>query len=155
MTNKRERQNNILEIIQEHPVASQEDLRKLLLKRGWDVTQTTLSRDLRELRIGRVPTDDGVRYSILDGSSSDSSRAVLDALLPQLFVAVDGVSELIVLRTRPGSANAIAEALDAERWPDLIGTIAGDNTLLIICRSSSARERMTRRLASLAARDDD
>src|SRR5688572_12895961 len=121
MANKRERHDTILEIIDSRVVASQEDLRKLLLKRGWDVTQTTLSRDLRELRIGRVPTADGVRYSILDGSGSDSSRAVLDALLPQLFVSVDGVGELIVLRTRPGSANAIAEALDAERWPDVIG----------------------------------
>lgn len=149
MANKRERHDTILEIIGSRAVSSQEDLRKLLLQRGWDVTQATLSRDLRELRLARVPTPEGARYAVTDGNIEES-RAALDTLLPQLFLRVDGVSEMLVLRTVPGGAQPIAAALDGEAWSDLLGTVGGDDTILIICRSVAARERVQRRLKSLA-----
>jgi len=149
MANKRERQSAILEIIESRPVSSQEDLRKLLLHRGWDVTQATLSRDLRELRLARVPTPEGARYAVTDGSIEES-RAALETLLPQLFLRIDGVSEMIVLRTVPGGAQPIAAALDGESWPDILGTIGGDDTILIVCRSQVARDRVVRRLKTLA-----
>jgi len=149
MANKRDRQTAILETIEAGPVTSQEDLRKLLLRRGWDVTQATLSRDLRELRIARVPTAEGVRYAVTDGSIEES-RAALDTLLPQLFMRIDGVSEMAVLRTIPGGAQPIASALDGEGWPDILGTVGGDDTILIICRSVQGRERTVRRLKTLA-----
>jgi transcriptional regulator of arginine metabolism len=141
MANKRERHDTILEIIEARVVSSQEDLRKLLLQRGWDVTQATLSRDLRELRLARVPTPDG---------SIEESRAALDTLLPQLFLRLDGVSEMLVLRTVPGGAQPIAAALDGEGWSDILGTVGGDDTILIICRSVAARDRVMRRLRSMA-----
>src|SRR5689334_12085508 len=149
MANKRERHDTILEIIGSRAVSSQEDLRKLLLQRGWDVTQATLSRDLRELRLARVPTPEGARYAVTDGNIEES-RAALDTLLPQLFLRVDGVSEMLVLRTVPGGAQPIAAALDGEAWSDILGTVGGDDTILIICRSVAARERVQRRLKSLA-----
>jgi transcriptional regulator of arginine metabolism len=149
MANKRERQSAILEIIESRAVSSQEDLRKLLLHRGWDVTQATLSRDLRELRLARVPTPEGARYAVTDGSREES-RAALETLLPQLFLRIDGVSEMIVLRTVPGGAQPIAAALDGESWPDILGTIGGDDTILIVCRSQVARDRVVRRLKTLA-----
>ena len=149
MGNKRERQGTIRELIVARPVASQEELRRLLLQRGWDVTQSTLSRDLREMRVARVPEADGARYSITDGAE-ESGRPGLEALLPSLFTRVDGVGELVVLRTVPGGAQSVAVALDAEDWPDVLGTIAGDDTILIVCRSSGARERLVRRLAGIA-----
>ena len=149
MANKRERHDTILEIIGSRAVSSQEDLRKLLLQRGWDVTQATLSRDLRELRLARVPTPEGARYAVTDGNIEES-RAALDTLLPQLFLRVDGVSEMLVLRTVPGGAQPIAAALDGEAWSDILGTVGGDDTILIICRSVAARERVQRRLRSLA-----
>jgi transcriptional regulator of arginine metabolism len=149
MANKIERQAAILELIGARRIASQRELQKLLLQRGWDVTQATLSRDLHELRVARVPSSEGVHYEA-PAAGEAASRAVLDALLPQLFLKIDGVAESIVLRTLPGGAQAIAEALDVEEWPDVVGTIAGDNTILILCRSSQARERVTRRLKSLA-----
>jgi len=149
MANKRERQSAILEIIESRAVSSQEDLRKLLLHRGWDVTQATLSRDLRELRLARVPTPEGARYAVTDGSIEES-RAALETLLPQLFLRIDGVSEMIVLRTVPGGAQPIAAALDGESWPDILGTIGGDDTILIVCRSQVARDRVVRRLKTLA-----
>jgi transcriptional regulator of arginine metabolism len=149
MANKRERQSAILEIIESKLVSSQEDLRKLLLHRGWDVTQATLSRDLRELRLARVPTPEGARYAVTDGNIEES-RAALETLLPQLFLRIDGVSEMIVLRTVPGGAQPIAAALDGESWPDILGTIGGDDTILIVCRSQVARDRVVRRLKTLA-----
>src|SRR5437868_15380009 len=75
VANKRERHDTILEIVNARVVSSQEDLRKLLLQRGWDVTQATLSRDLRELRLARVPTPEGARYAITDGSIEESRAA--------------------------------------------------------------------------------
>ncbi len=149
VANKRERHDTILEIVNARVVSSQEDLRKLLLQRGWDVTQATLSRDLRELRLARVPTPEGARYAITDGTIEES-RAALDTLLPQLFLRIEGVSEMIVLRTVPGGAQPIAAALDGEGWSDILGTVGGDDTILIICRSVAARERTTRRLRSMA-----
>lgn len=149
MANKRERHDTILEIIDSRFVSSQEDLRKLLLQRGWDVTQATLSRDLRELRLARVPTAEGARYAVTDGSIEES-RAALDTLLPQLFLRIDGVSEMLVLRTVPGGAQPIASALDGEGWSDILGTVGGDDTIMIVCRSVAARDRVLRRLRSLA-----
>ena len=151
MTNKRERQAVILEIVEARAVESQEELRTLLRQRGLDVTQATLSRDLRELRLAKLPgPGGGLRYGIPDGAPEDESQPSLEALLPPLFRALDGVSELVVLRTRPGGAQSIAVALDAEAWSEVIGTIAGDDTILLICRSTAARERVMRRLRRAA-----
>ena len=147
---KRRRQAAILELVEDRPIGSQEELRVFLRERGWDVTQSTLSRDLRELRLARVPTPDGVRYTVADGALSSAAGPALDALLPQLLTRVDGVGELIVLRTVPGGAQPVASALDGESWPDVLGTIGGDDTILVVCRSSGARERLERRLRKLA-----
>ena len=147
---KRKRQAAILELVEERPIGSQEELRGFLRERGWDVTQSTLSRDLRELRLARVPTSVGVRYAVADGALSSAARPALDALLPQLLTRVDGVGELIVLRTVPGGAQPVASALDGESWPDVLGTVGGDDTILVVCRSAAARERIERRLRKLA-----
>jgi transcriptional regulator of arginine metabolism len=147
---KRKRHAAILELVSDQPIGSQEELRVLLHKRGWDVTQSTLSRDLRELRLARVPTPDGVRYTTADGTLSSAARPALDALLPQLLTRVDGVGELIVVRTVPGGAQPVASALDGESWPDVLGTVGGDDTILVVCRSAGARERLERRLRKLA-----
>ena len=149
MVNKRERQATIRELIGGRPVGSQEELRRLLLQRGWDVTQSTLSRDLRELRLARVPTHDGVRYTLTD-TGGEAHRMMLDALLPQLYNGVDGVGELVVLHTVPGGAQPVAAAFDSAAWPDVLGTVAGDDTILIVCRSAAARERVIRRLEKMA-----
>ena len=149
---KRDRQHTILDLIGSREIGSQEELRQLLLKRGWDVTQSTLSRDLRDLRIARVPTDRGVRYVAGDGGGQDAARAPLAAILPQLFVRLDGVSHMIVLKTVSGGAQTVAHAIDRETSGDILGTIAGDDTILMICRSDLARERVARRLTALGKR---
>ena len=150
MANKSDRHGAIRDIIESRAVGSQEELRRLLVERGWEVTQSTLSRDLREMRLARVPTPDGARYQFTEDSGAEQSRAILERLLPQLFVNVDGVGELVVLHTLSGGAQAVAEALDGEEFAETLGTIAGDNTILVICRSAAAREAMIRRIRELA-----
>jgi transcriptional regulator of arginine metabolism len=147
--NKKARHQAILEIVESVSVSSQEELRRLLLERGLDVTQSTLSRDLRELRLARLPTADGVRYALPETASEDP-RTSIEAILPQFFSSIDGVGELLVLKTIPGGAQPIAEAIDGQEWTDVLGTIGGENTILIICRSKEARERLEQRLLQLA-----
>ncbi len=149
---KRDRQHAILELIGNREVGSQEELRQLLFNKGWDVTQSTLSRDLRDLRIARVPTDHGYRYSVSDPGGDEGGRAPLASILPQLLVRLESVSHMIVVKTVTGGAQTVAHALDRESSADILGTIAGDDTILMICRSEPARERVARRLASLGKR---
>jgi transcriptional regulator of arginine metabolism len=149
---KQDRQNAIREIIASRPVASQEELRQLLVERGWEVTQSTLSRDMRDLRIARVPTASGTRYTTADGAMHDDGRATLASIFPQFFARLDAVREFLVVRTKIAGAQPIAEAIDAEDSPDILGTIAGENTILIICRSDAARDRVAKRLLTLSRR---
>src|SRR5439155_2039392 len=139
MTNKLGRQNAIRQLVGSHQIASQEELKALLAGDGWRVTQATLSRDLRDLGVVRAPMEQGARY-VLPEMLADDSKPSLDGLLPQFFSRVDGVGELIVLHTLPGGAQPIAEAVDAQGWPEIIGTIGGENTILIVCRSAEARK---------------
>lgn len=150
--NKSERQAVIRELISAHSVGSQEELRGLLAARGLEVTQSTLSRDMRDLRIARVPTQTGVRYTTADPSANDGGRATLASIFPQLFARLDSVGELIVVKTVSAGAQPIAEAIDSEASPDVVGTIAGDNSILIICRSELASQRVAKRLQALARR---
>ena len=149
---KRERHDAILSLVGSHAIGSQEDLRQLLAERGWRVTQATLSRDLRELGVLRAPTSEGARYILPEMLGGDEGKPSLEALLPQLFDDVDGVSELLVLHTLPGGAQPIAEAIDAQGWTEIVGTIGGENTILTVCRSERARLDLTQRLRTMAAR---
>lgn len=148
MADKNDRQLAIREIVTARAVTSQEELRKQLVKRGWDVTQSTLSRDLRELRLARIPDEQGrSRYAFPDGANTaDDDLRQLEGMLPHLLVGVEGVQVLAVARTIKSGAQPVAEALDQLDWPDIAGTIAGDDTVLIICRSVPGRERVVRRL---------
>ena len=150
MSQKQERQQVIQELVSTRSVGSQEELRQLLVERGWEVTQSTLSRDMHDLRVARVPMPGGVRYTTENPSAASENRATLASLMPQLFQRLDFVRELIVVRTVSAGAQPISEAIDSEGTPDVMGTIAGENTVLIICRSDAARERVSKRLLSLA-----
>ena len=151
MSDKHERHAVIRDIVTAHPVASQEELRRQLATRGWDVTQSTLSRDLRELRLARIPDNQGrSRYAFPEGAggagATADALARLERMLPELLVRVEGVQVLVVARTMKSGAQPVAEVLDQLEWSDVAGTIAGDDTVLIICRSEEGRERVLRKL---------
>ena len=149
MSDKSERHTAILELIGRHDVRSHEGLRQLLSKRGFDATQATISRDLRELGVVRSSGDDGPRYALPETVAGEAIPS-LETLLPQMFSRMDGVGELIVLHTLASGAQPISEAIDAAAWREILGTVAGENTILIICRSATARQAVTQRLTQLA-----
>ena len=150
MTKKRARQAVILDLVAHHVVGSQEELRQLLLGQGLDVTQATLSRDIRDLGLARIGGEDGARYVLPEQLGGNDDKPLLANLLPQLFSRIDGVGELIVLHTVASGAQPIAEAIDQEDFREVVGTIAGDDTILIVTRSPAARAALTARLLELA-----
>lgn len=153
MTKKHARQAAILELVAGHVIGSQEELRQLLLGREMDVTQATLSRDIRDLGLARVSTEDGGRYMVPESFGMEEDKPLLGNLLPQLFSRIDGVGELIVLSTVRSGAQPIAEAIDQEGFEEVLGTIAGDDTILIVTRSAAARATLTARLLQLAGEE--
>lgn len=149
MARKTERQATILQLIGAHDVTSHEHLRQLLAERGVTVTQATLSRDLREMGIVRVAGESGARYALPETIAGEAKPS-LESMLPQLFSSVDGVGELVVLHTVASGAQPVSEAIDAMGWREVLGTIAGENTVLLVCRSAQARNDVTLRLAEIA-----
>jgi transcriptional regulator of arginine metabolism len=146
---KTQRHAAILRLVRAKRVPSQELLRGLLEAEGIEVTQATLSRDLHELRLLKVTEADGtVRYA--PPPEGEVLHPSLEQLLPTLLVSVDGVGNQLVLRTPAGSANAVGSAIDAQEWKEVVGTIAGDDTILVITRSEKARRTLAARLEELA-----
>lgn len=148
--NKRQRHRAILDLVQSQVISSQEELRDLLRERGWAVTQSTLSRDLRELRLARIPTPDGPRYASSDAFGTSDQRAQVEDVMPQFFSSLEGVGELIVVKTMAGGAQPVAEAIDSAGWPEVIGTLGGENAILVVCRSAAARERVEKKIRRAA-----
>jgi transcriptional regulator of arginine metabolism len=146
---KTQRHAAILKIVRLQHVASQEQLRALLRDEGFQVTQATLSRDIRELRLGKVAGTDGTSRYAPPADTAVAVRPPLDKLVPTMLVSVDGVGPLVVVKTPAGSAQALGIALDAAGWPEVIGTVAGDDAVLVITRSERSRRAVQARLSAL------
>lgn len=128
---KTRRQSAILDAVQRRPVRSQEQLRRLLKAAGFDVTQATLSRDVREL--GLVKGGPDAAYQVNGtGPNGHVGRPPLHRAVADHLTRVDRVQQLVVLRTGPGQAQMLGVALDGARLPEIVGTIAGDDTILVI-----------------------
>ncbi|HET8650847.1 MAG TPA: arginine repressor [Gemmatimonadales bacterium] len=144
---KTQRQATILRLIAEQRIGSQDQLREALAGEGVVVTQATLSRDLRDLGLIKV-TDPSGEASYAQ-QPERSSPPGIDRLLPSLARSAEGVGALLVLRTSPGAAALVATALDQAGWHELLGTIAGDDTVLAIARSPRDRELVMQRVRTL------
>jgi transcriptional regulator of arginine metabolism len=144
---KSHRQSLILEVIERESVTSQEELRARLMELGVTTTQATLSRDIRDLRLVKQAPDGSYKRATAvapaDEADGDVAQAVADYLREHEVVA-----QMLVLKTDPGQAQALAIALDRGRLLDVVGTIAGDDTILVICRTpegaQTLRDRLTR-----------
>ncbi|MFZ5624203.1 MAG: arginine repressor [Gemmatimonadota bacterium] len=147
---KLQRQAAILRLVRERRIASQDELREALAARGFAVTQATLSRDIRELGLAKVADPNGGAFYA--NPHDNGVRPGLSRVLPALLVKVDGVGPFVVLKTASGSAGAVTAAIDEAAWPDVIGTLAGDDTVLVITRSDRARKEVAARLEALAKR---
>jgi len=142
---KRFRQGQILKLLAGSPVASQDELRRQLVHLGVRVTQATLSRDIRELRL--VKTAHG--YRPLAAGGEESPVAALARAVKEFLLDVRPAQNMLVLKTPPGGAQPIAAALDAERWKEVAGTLAGDDTVLIVTPSRSARAAVQKRIEEM------
>ncbi len=138
--NKAFRQGQILKLIRSRRIPTQDDLaRELKESCGIETTQVTLSRDIREL--GLLKTPEGYRQ-VEAAAAGPELETIAGELLQDARVA----QNLVVLRTSPGNANALAVALDKEDWPEVVGTIAGDDTILVVAPDSSAAEKLRKKL---------
>jgi transcriptional regulator of arginine metabolism len=129
---KTRRQSVILDVVQRQPVRSQEQLRRLLKSAGFDVTQATLSRDVRELGLVKGGADAAYQSPAVTSSNGHAAKSLLNRAVADYLARVDRVEQLVVLRTGPGQAQMLGVALDGARLPEIIGTIAGDDTILAI-----------------------
>ena len=146
---KTRRHDVILRLLKQHTIRSQEELRRLLAAEGIDVTQATLSRDIRELAVVKTIGEDGTTFYSPQGDAPVLTPP-LERLARTLLVSIDGVGPMLVIHTPAGSANALGSAIDSEGWSEVVGTIAGDDTILVIARSDRARRAVRDRLRRLA-----
>ncbi|SRR5690625_704483 len=132
---KVQRLMKIKEIITNHNVETQDELVKMFHELGYQVTQATISRDIKELQLVKIPTKDGrYKYSLPQNNRIDPTNKLRRNLLDN-FVSADYADHFIVLKTLPGNAHSVGVLLDQMEWEGVMGTICGDDTCLIICRS--------------------
>lgn len=149
---KSARHSLILEIIEEKDIETQEELAEELKRRGMKVTQATISRDIKELRLLKVLADHGgYKYATVERAEKGMNDRFV-RILSECVISVESVNNLIVVKTLSASANAACEAIDSMKWSEVLGTIAGDNTLLVITRSEEAVESMMARFNALIKR---
>ena len=146
---KLSRHKAILEVLDQGSVTSQEELQKLLHRRGFEAGQATLSRDIREL--GLVKSANGYALPGREAPSPDTDLPSVDRLVREFVTSVRAAQNLLVTKTSTGSAQPVAAALDNEHWPEAIGTVAGDDTILIVCQSSRAADRLAGRIQGMLA----
>ena len=144
---KRLRQNRILQLIAREPMLTQEHLAHRLAQEGLRVTQATLSRDIKELRL--VKTPDGYAVSGGAGEAPAPHLPSLSHLLREFVVDIRMAQNLLVLKTPAGSAQPVAAALDAQGWAELVGTLAGDDTILAVSSSAQACRLLGKKIREL------
>lgn len=143
------RQMAILDIIAKQDVETQEELAEALRDRGIQVTQATVSRDIKELRLLKVLTPSGsYKYATADKAENGLSERFI-RMLAESLLSVAASNNLIVVKTLSGSANVAAEALDSLHWPEILGTLAGDNTILLIIRTEAEAPDVVRRIQEM------
>jgi transcriptional regulator of arginine metabolism len=145
---KSHRQAVILDLVDRHAVTSQAQLGTLLRERGIEATQATLSRDIRDLGLVKRAADGAYRRPTSSEGPTDGTAIVRRAVVEYLR-RQDLVEQMIVLRTDPGQAQSLAIVLDRFPLPEIVGTIAGDDTILVICRSSAQATAVAERLNAM------
>ena len=146
---KRLRQSAILELVRTGKIASQDDLLRGLRSRGVEVSQSTLSRDIQELRLAKA----GGYYTVASGPS-EAHRVTSESLrriVKEFVVGLDTAGNLFVVKTGSGNASTVSQALDDADWPEVAGSIAGDNTIFIAARTAKEAQKLLKRVQDLLA----
>ena len=146
---KAKRQALIREIVENQSIQTQEELADALREHGMVVTQATVSRDIKEMHLLKVLSEEGgYRYATMDKSEQGMNERLIRKLSDSV-VDMSSANNLIVIHTLPGSAHVAGEAVDSLRWPEVLGTIAGDNTILVIVRSNEDVDAVLRRFRGI------
>lgn len=139
---KYSRHAKILELIEKYNIETQEELADRLKEVGMDVTQATISRDIKELRLIKVMNgDERYRYASVSHSEGTITNRLL-TIFTESFISCDYANNIVVVKTLPGMAQASASAVDSLKWSDIVGTIAGDDTIMIVCRAEKIAEEL-------------
>ncbi|QXE00381.1 transcriptional regulator, ArgR family [Terribacillus aidingensis] len=146
---KIQRHIKIRELITNYDIETQDDLVDQLKDLGFNVTQATVSRDIKELHLVKVPTFEGAYKYSLPADNRFNPLEKLKRLIMDAFVSIDTTSHFIVLKTLPGNGNALAVLLDNLDWEEILGTISGDDTILIICRTEDDTEFVKDKLLAM------
>lgn len=143
---KARRQSLILDLIDREPLSSQEQLRRRLLKGGFEATQATISRDIKELGLVKRSRDGAYQRPGADAHNPATALSALERSAASFLRSVERVQQLVVIRTGRGQAQALAEAIDRAQLPEEVGSIAGDDTILVIARGARAAAALVKRL---------
>lgn len=146
---KRDRQSKILEIIQKHDIMTQDELAERLGDQGFIVTQATVSRDIRELKLNKVPLPGGGQKYTVPGREDDDMENRFVRVLRDGFLSMDVAQNILVIRTVSGMAMAVAAALDAQEFQEIVGCIAGDDTIFVAVRTQEATEELKEKLQGI------
>jgi len=144
------RQAKILELIQKKDVETQEELSEYLEQEGYQVTQATVSRDIRELKLTKISMDNGrQKYAVIADADSGMMEKYV-RVLREGFLAIDVAQNIVVIKTVSGMAGAVCAAIDAMKIKDVVGSIAGDDTLICIIRTAEDAAKIMKRLRKMA-----
>lgn len=146
---KTQRQNKILEIIGKYEVETQDDLINMLAREGFTVTQATISRDIRELKLSKVLTGRGTYRYIQGGHKTIDVNVKFNNALVDSIQRVDYANNIIVIKTFPGLAPAVATSIDAIHLVEILGSIAGDDTIMVIVRDEESATEIADKLKNI------
>ena len=142
------RQNKILELIEKYEVETQDKLAMLLKEYGYDVTQATISRDIRDLKLTKIQRGAKQVYAALTENKYSGNNKYID-ILKHSFVSMDMAQNILVIKTASGTAMALATALDSLHWDEIVGTIAGDDTVMCAIRTVEDTKKLMKKLEDI------
>lgn len=145
------RHANIKKIIEQNVIETQDDLAEALRKQAIKVTQATVSRDIKELMLIKVPAGEGrYRYAFPVENSTAFLQPRMERIFQDSVVGMDYSGNIVVIKTLPGTAQAVAAAIDNTKWPDIIGTVAGDDNILVVVKPVEAVTKVMGKLLALS-----
>jgi len=149
---KAQRQAKILEIVRERTIETQEELAAALRAEGFEVTQATVSRDIKELSLIKIPGENNTSYyaSPDEPMMRRGNEDRLRRLVRMSLTDINSSENLIIIKTPPGEAQGMASAIDHAHWPEIIGTVAGDDTILVITKPKEVTPQVVQRFLELA-----
>lgn len=146
---KVKRQSKVLELIRKYDIETQEELLDYLVKEGFSVTQATVSRDIRELRLTKIATSNGKqKYAVLHDASDNMSEKFV-RVFKEGFVSIDMAQNILVIKTVSGMAGAVCTALDAMNIREIVGSIAGDDTIICVIRTIEETSILMKKLRKI------